>query len=658
MRNIFLILSLIFLFPVANAQVASSTLRIGPKTAADKKLIFNTNSATPPTVKWNNSSSKIQFTNDGTNFKDLGSGSGSGSGVNLLSDYNGDFEAALGSWTSSGGSFTSETTNPLFGLASGLWDSSASAQTLSSQTVTINKGMVGRRCQMSVVYKWASGVQDDLSFQVYDGANTLFDLKPAPTSGSNSQKAVQYYDCGTSTSSTLQFIVKSNVTNPAAITLDNVFIGSDSGILTDKPQDVFSAQTDGASPSVVSNENKNWLNGDCTRNSTGNYTCNFVTGIFGSATPNCSCVVNSTSAASDRQCQLYSASSTQVSYITNGGAVLTDYATSIVCQNPISSANREALTLETSGWGVDATIGGGSISVSSGSVTSYTGLENASLTLVNNTGAKKSIAGVKIPCSSTNPSTGTTCAAGSESIGIAFTPPVAGTIKVCVDGSYTLPSSSIDNGITIQVVKTSNSAQTILEEGESKVFIGGNSGAANDTFFIGFHNCGNFSVDASEQTFRLFYEKPTATTGSAGSITADLNASAGQRNIHWTVEPIGQQFPAPVFTELQNVTKGGVSGLKVLSSFIANGGVPAVSQQDGTWINTITDNGVGNMTVNFTVGTFVNTPNCFCTAYNSGTNLCEVDSTSAISSSLVRLKTFTDAAVAADTALMLMCIGN
>lgn len=45
----------------------------------------------------------------------------------------------------------------------------------------------------------------------------------------------------------------------------------------------FSARVDDGSPAPVLSENSDFIDGDCTRNSTGNYTCNFISGIFSQA---------------------------------------------------------------------------------------------------------------------------------------------------------------------------------------------------------------------------------------------------------------------------------------------------------------------------------------------------------------------------------------
>lgn len=52
----------------AFAQVPQSNLKIGAKTNTNKSLTFNRNSSTPPMIRWNESGSVLQFTNDGSTF--------------------------------------------------------------------------------------------------------------------------------------------------------------------------------------------------------------------------------------------------------------------------------------------------------------------------------------------------------------------------------------------------------------------------------------------------------------------------------------------------------------------------------------------------------------------------------------------------------------
>lgn len=83
MKNIFTVLLTFLYLTVSFAdQTGTDTLTIGKKNSNNKKLQFN-KSGTPAEIRWNNSSSKIQFSNDGSIFTDIGSGGSFG--VNFLS---------------------------------------------------------------------------------------------------------------------------------------------------------------------------------------------------------------------------------------------------------------------------------------------------------------------------------------------------------------------------------------------------------------------------------------------------------------------------------------------------------------------------------------------------------------------------------------------
>lgn len=83
MKNIFTVLLTFLYLTVSFAdQTGTDTLTIGKKNSNNKKLQFN-KSGTPAEIRWNNSTSKIQFSNDGSIFTDIGSGGSFG--VNFMS---------------------------------------------------------------------------------------------------------------------------------------------------------------------------------------------------------------------------------------------------------------------------------------------------------------------------------------------------------------------------------------------------------------------------------------------------------------------------------------------------------------------------------------------------------------------------------------------
>lgn len=203
----------------------ANKLKIGDKTASDKVIEFDKGSGTTnPKIKWSNGTSKLQFTHDGTNFKDIGSGAGGGGGVNLLVDDNFDFEAGTTNWTVSGGTLTSETGSPLFGAASGSFDASASSQNLDSTTKTIPVGLRGTHCLAQVAFRYPSGSSGDYKIQALDGSlNVLAEASIPVTTGSGAENAYVVFSCPTSGSIKLRI---ASTVNGSALIIDNAHLGS------------------------------------------------------------------------------------------------------------------------------------------------------------------------------------------------------------------------------------------------------------------------------------------------------------------------------------------------------------------------------------------------------------------------------------------------
>jgi len=112
----------------------------------------------------------------------------------------------------------------------------------------------------------------------------------------------------------------------------NIIIGQFNGLEsctnTLECTDTFSAKI--SSAGVVSDENMNWINGNCT-NSAGLGTCTFNTSIF-SVTPNCSVTYDGAgNTFAGRTASVRSASSTQILYITEAGSV-TAAPVNLICQ--------------------------------------------------------------------------------------------------------------------------------------------------------------------------------------------------------------------------------------------------------------------------------------------------------------------------------------
>jgi len=194
-------------------------------------------------------------------------------------------------------------------------------------------------------------------------------------------------------------------------------------------------------------------------------------------------------------------------------------------------------------WFVDSYITGADININTGAnVTVYTPIESGALTLTNNPGNFGVPLTAKISCSSTNPSTGTTCAAGSEQIGIAFTPPTSGNVEVCNLTSWDIDigsNISLGNaGVNFEIAQTTNTSQTILFRSE-RADITHQLLNANRRSIIHWpvRVCGLFAVTSgSIQTFRLLYVD--VVSGTVNGIISNTTGGGTNPESHWTVRPI------------------------------------------------------------------------------------------------------------------------
>jgi len=198
-------------------------------------------------------------------------------------------------------------------------------------------------------------------------------------------------------------------------------------------------------------------------------------------------------------------------------------------------------TAEKPDWLVDVNIGGGEASLGTGNTATFSQLFNASFDMVVN---PANTLDVKIPCDGANPPTSsTTCGAGSESIGISFVLPEAGTVEACFSFEHSAQLGGTNNVATqvFQLVETPINAVTITQEGGRRAAVTytnqHGSGVNRSKYF---NLCGNFVfASAGQKVIRLFFEQQIdAGSMSSSNIRADRSAPKGQRDIHITVKPV------------------------------------------------------------------------------------------------------------------------
>lgn len=158
-----------------------------------------------------------------------------------------------------------------------------------------------------------------------------------------------------------------------------------------------------------------------------------------------------------------------------------------------------------------------------------------------------------------------------------------------------------------------------------------------------------------------------AYNGSGTSITVDSNNSTGaSTDSRYILNCMRQDIKNPIVQPVivgqvsNSYAEKSVTNVRVESCFIEvdlNGGTP-VTQNDlcDHWVDSITDNGTGNMTVNFVPGTFSKPPVCTCNA--TGNADCSQTNIPSITSAISLRTRESASATLIDNRAFLICQGE
>ena len=221
------------------------------------------------------------------------------------------FENGLVGWTASGGAVVLITSgsNLLKGKRSVTWDASAAAQTYCSALVPVEEGDKGENGLSMIKIKTPSGTATHTLF-ANDGSNPV---GPAVTVTSDANGVITQVNFIYPTSGSVQLCIEAQADEPL-IAIDLGYQGFAANITEVQLQDVFSAKV--SSTDVVTDENEDFIDGDCTNATVGEATCVFNAGFF-TVAPNCHC----TNADGGVTCRMDSVSSTDVTVFTFNSAI-------------------------------------------------------------------------------------------------------------------------------------------------------------------------------------------------------------------------------------------------------------------------------------------------------------------------------------------------
>lgn len=587
------------------------------------------------------------------------------------------FENGKYGWTASGGATAAANTTAKGEGSYGYdWDSNGASQTLISNAITVPAGLFGKNGLAYCKIKTPSGSATH-TIVVDDGTNPLVTAQTISTSSSTF--AIQALNFLFPSSGSVRLKLTSVNANEPEIYIDSCYLGEASNV-----QQISQTQLAGEShfagtasctwtrssatlgavatvaacpgPTVTLSNIGTWAATDSdlpqqtiTNLPPGTYRAKFHAYLLAPGADRSYATVSDgstschaqgvTGAASAREGNIVEctfvytttqASKTFALHLANTGAGAVSITNSDTAPSGgtkftlerFPSSTEIAYRPELINWRVDANISGAHASLSSTDVSAYTEITNSGLTLTNNSG--NGVVAAQVPCSTTNAPSGTTCSAGDESIGVSFTLPAAGDVMACVSFShFAMAGASGLVHSVFQIVETPSNAQTISQEGKSRVHSGINAASTGGMF--PHRLCGTFTFSsAGQKTLRLMYEQNITATVTTNQIQADAATDQGQRDIHWEVYPINQAIPAPVL--VGSVTSTSTGAMRIESVRLAgpSGGACAVSNESGDWISgTPTSGAVQTCTAVINTGIFSATPVCTCSPEIDG-RICDI----------------------------------
>ena len=212
------------------------------------------------------------------------------------------------------------------------------------------------------------------------------------------------------------------------------------------------------------------------------------------------------------------------------------------------SSSELVVTPERQNWYVSASHAGANPNLGLVDVTTKTEIIDASLTLTPDTASQP----VATLCSATNapPSlstSATTCAAGSESLGITFNIPSTGAYEVCAQFASNVVSNA-NAGIDMKfaIEETATNANTALTNNKTNArFHNATSSVLNTA--IPLRQCNNLLFSSiGQKAVRLMYTQGVFPTVTSNIVLAD---NSGNRAVVWTVRPLANQSNSALYVQ-------------------------------------------------------------------------------------------------------------
>lgn len=616
---------------------------------------------------------------------------------NWLAPYNSGFESSKAKWTASGGTFAAVTsgTNLLVGKGSATWDGSSASQTLTSQTITIEKGYYGQNCEAGIVAQVPSGTATH-TVQAYDGTNIL--VSATIVSSTTPRLNTVNFPCPQSGTVALRLVTVAS--DEPLIAVDDAYLGLARNVggtqligewTTYTPTigltggsttaygkyrrvgDSVEVQFDATFTTIFTGGTASVsLPSVCSAIDTAKLPTGYATGVglpnsnvrlydVGTGQWGGSIVYNDTTTvlmrtwtddvgAGGNHIQVDAAISTTIPFTWVNNDRVSGFF-----KVPCTGWTAQTIVMpDAQGWFAAASITGASASLSTTTQASFTEITNGSLTLTPSSGS--ALIGIACASGTTNSSGATTCASANESLGVTVSVPTSGAYRVCASASNFLEDTGAATNVnatqTFKINRTSNANSTVVTSGDATAYtvLKTNSGGGGEVLGSAypFSICSVFSLSSGSNTFRLMYSSSIA--GTLATNTVDIAGGVSQ-SAYFRVEPVNSQQQAILANSVSTDT---TNGERIGRARIASG-CASVTSQSNDWISSVSSPGTGQCTINFTTGKFSSAPICVCSTV--GQRTCRLTAASTTSALTVDMYDGSNPPVLVNTALDIICMG-
>lgn len=654
----------------------------GDGLATNKRLTWNRGSNNPQ-IRWNESTSRLEYSNNGSNFAAIGSGGQFANYTNILE--NPSFEDGIANYSVTGSaSLTQSSTNPAFGTYKAIVDFSAAGEFFRNTTQTIPQGLYGENCL--VRFRYQGGGTADIYYRVTDGTNTLAGYTATSTQFKISAAASTWTDsldltfpCPSSGGLRLEL---ESAGNAAALSVDDIYIGENFKVGTvAQAEYVGGIEQAGASGCAYSQNTSSGLTNYITLGSgtgcnawtaegavtaTGTnshsavianpkpgYYMVVVTGLFNQSATN-TCSFRLSDGTTTYQPQAISVNSTggvnnltfHVSYTTGQSSKTfslqssDDHAGSCALQNgnagvsaswkfyrfPLSS--EVAVSANVPYQGGTLTYAGATNCFWSTTSSSYTTLTADTDCSTPTASGNLSAPGTKIPAA---------VAASLE----------AGSYAVLISGLYSMNTSG--TACFAEVFDGTNSS------GFSNMY----AGSSTIDTPLALMGVFNYTTKQSNLTFQVRMKRQS------GAGTCAIYNDVADSRFQIQLIPLSPSVSMPNLVgsvtsnttgseRIERIRFGGVGG----ANTNCTSSPCTIQGQSGSWVTSVTRNSAGNYTINFTSGIFASAPVCLCSSVMNGVSGNSVCGNQAAStSSITTDNRLGSTGVATDAEVSVMCMG-